>query len=898
MSWIAPKNLEDASRILQGLALVAAKMASDSKLARQAAASDHQKALQYASDLLHYSADAVQQAAANAGRQAADTSASARTSTPASTSASVSESAPGTAPESPASCISLTDQKSSATGTTAATATGVAADLLADSAASAPLQGRPAVPTMSCSWSTFDRDHHASSSTGNSSTQYSYPAANTATAAAPLVSPLSPAPTFATQGLSSHVLKQAVTGINEIPTTATPIPTSTPTSSSSSSSRDQLVGGSDLSSSARGLAVPPTEPTSSPLSTTEGAMTAPEEVETAPAYRLTTLAKITSTEAESQGVAAARTGAAAPPPPQKGDAVHPGARLPSVHDDVVVAAIAAASEEELLRPGEGETGGAAGTAGRGAAAAMEPPPAPPANIGPAEKPIPIVNPQPAPARKLRERRVPETPLGRALGFAGLGASLLMGSLADNFGKAIRGQGEEGAGAPSGGGAGAGSSSFLTEANAERLANALCRMRGAALKIGQMLSIQDESVLPPQVQAALERVRAGADVMPRSQLERVLVSELGPDWHKQLQEFDWEPRAAASIGQVHTAVLLDGRRVAMKIQYPGVARSIESDVDNLMRLISVANVLPRGMFVEKAARVAKQELALECDYTYELSCQQRYRALIAADPELSAHFHVPDVVPSLSSKRILTSEWVQGVPIDKVCELPQTVRDTVGSRLLQLTLKELFEWRFMQTDPNWGNFLYDMETDCIKLIDFGASKDYPESFVMDYLRMVGACAERDRQGVIDMSIKLGFLTGDESEVMMEAHSQAGFVVGVPFAAAGLYDFGSHGGMTARVSELGSVMLKHRLTPPPQESYSLHRKLSGAFLACMKLKARVPCREMFCRTYQDKLGHSVPPRLDGTNAAAAAIGSSSSTSTSTSTSSGSRQGGVLEAAATSA
>lgn len=84
-------------------------------------------------------------------------------------------------------------------------------------------------------------------------------------------------------------------------------------------------------------------------------------------------------------------------------------------------------------------------------------------------------------------------------------------------------------------------------------------------------------------------------------------------------------------------------------------------------------------------------------------------------------------------------------------------------------------------------------------------------------------------------------------MMEAHTEAGFVVGLPFAAEGVYDFGAHGGMTARVSELGAVMLKHRLTPPPDESYSLHRKLSGAFLACMKLRARVPCRQVFMDAY---------------------------------------------------
>lgn len=111
----------------------------------------------------------------------------------------------------------------------------------------------------------------------------------------------------------------------------------------------------------------------------------------------------------------------------------------------------------------------------------------------------------------------------------------------------------------------------------------------------------------------------------------------------------------------------------------------------------------------------------------------------------------------------------------------------------------------------------------------------------------ACANGDRAAVIETSQRLGFLTGMESEIMLEAHVQAGFVVGLPFSRLGGYDFRSTN-ITQSISNLGATMLKHRLTPPPDEVYSLHRKLSGAFLACIKLGAVVPCRELILRMYE--------------------------------------------------
>lgn len=439
-------------------------------------------------------------------------------------------------------------------------------------------------------------------------------------------------------------------------------------------------------------------------------------------------------------------------------------------------------------------------------------------------------------RKPRERRVPSSPFTRALGFAGLGAGLAWGTVQESAKRLVFGT-------PSSQDKQSAYSPFLSDKNAERLALALCRMRGAALKIGQMLSIQDESLVPAPILAALDIVRQGADVMPKSQLNQVLDAELGADWSTKLTSFDYEPVAAASIGQVHKATK-DGMEVAMKIQYPGVADSIESDIENVKLLLDYTNLIPKGLFLDRAIKVAKVELSRECDYELEAANQKQFRSLLS-DAE---GFYVPLVVDDLSCKRVLSTEFVSGIPIDRVASLNQETRNYVGRKLLELTLMELFVFRFMQTDPNWSNFLYDEATNTINLIDFGAARDYPKRFVDDYLRMVVACANGERDVVIEMSKRLGFLTGEESEAMLDAHVQAGFIVGLPFSNPGGYDFRSSN-ITHSMSNLGATMLRHRLTPPPDEVYSLHRKLSGAFLACIKLGAVVPCRELLLEVYKD-------------------------------------------------
>jgi predicted unusual protein kinase regulating ubiquinone biosynthesis (AarF/ABC1/UbiB family) len=396
--------------------------------------------------------------------------------------------------------------------------------------------------------------------------------------------------------------------------------------------------------------------------------------------------------------------------------------------------------------------------------------------------------------------------------------------------------------------------LLTPANASRFARELAGLRGAAMKMGQLLSLEAGDILPPEVAAAFTQLRAEAEIMPPRQLKQVLTQAYGKNFTRNFSRFEVKPLAAASIGQVHRAVTQDGREIALKVQYPGVRDSIDSDVANLAAMIRWSGQMPEGLDLTETFEAIRRQLHEEADYKREATAQTRFRAaLIDHD-----HVIIPKVDHDLSTGDILAMDFMDSVPLEEIEAGPQAQRDWVARTLFELLLWEVFDGHLMQTDPNLANFRLSRDGQRLVLLDFGATQEIAPDIAEQYGALLSAGLSADQERAWATVTTLGYVSGRESEEHRRRLLSMFDMVLEPFRTEGPYDFGSST-LMPRLRDAGFEIaadpsLWHL---PPPESLFLHRKVAGMFLLAVRLRARVDVGRLVARYSarpQDRRAHS--------------------------------------------
>jgi len=376
---------------------------------------------------------------------------------------------------------------------------------------------------------------------------------------------------------------------------------------------------------------------------------------------------------------------------------------------------------------------------------------------------------------------------------------------------------------------------------QRLTNRLARMRGAVMKMGQLMSMDGSDVFTPEAAEIMASLRDRAEPMPLSQLNRVLTAEWGKDWKTHFKRFEFEPIAAASIGQVHRAETRDGRLLALKVQFPGVRESIDSDIANLSFLIRNMGMLPAGFDPTPMLEEARVQLREEADYEAEAAALVAYRDALGDDPD----FLVPAVHPDLSTSRILAMDFAEGVSIEQLtaADVSHAERNRVASLMARLMLRELFDFALVQTDPNFGNFLYDASSRRIVLLDFGATRRVPDELLDGYRQLGRAALAGDRAALQRGAEALGYLRADDPPAHIARLLDLVMRSGEVITTEGPYDFGTSR-LFEQVFAQGRDMFNDKQfnhMPEPATMF-LQRKFAGVFMLCRRLRAQVDLRGM--------------------------------------------------------
>lgn len=374
-------------------------------------------------------------------------------------------------------------------------------------------------------------------------------------------------------------------------------------------------------------------------------------------------------------------------------------------------------------------------------------------------------------------------------------------------------------------------------NAHRLVATLGELKGAAMKVGQMLSLQD-AFLPPEVAVVLRSLQGETPSLPLGMVEDQLAEELG-DPLQIFASFEPEAFAAASIGQVHRAVLRDGRRVAVKIQYPNIDRIVEADLGNLRRVLKSIVGLVSKVDFEPIWKELQARLREELDYLHEAERIRRMTELHAGVPDIV----IPRVVEEASTARILTMDYEEGLSPDEACAdaIPQSLKDRWGLVLFDFFLRGLLEHRLLHADPNLANFAFRRDGRVV-VYDFGCIKEVPLRLARGYRGMCRAALAGRIEELPELLRKMGVHRVDGRPLDQDLVAPWAALVLELLRPAPPYRFGVDDSLATRLFDAARTSLAEAgdVRFPPDVVF-VNRTVGGHFGNLTRLRAEGPWRE---------------------------------------------------------
>lgn len=377
--------------------------------------------------------------------------------------------------------------------------------------------------------------------------------------------------------------------------------------------------------------------------------------------------------------------------------------------------------------------------------------------------------------------------------------------------------------------------LLTPTNAKRLTAELARMRGAAMKMGQLISMESSDLLPPELAQILAGLRQDAHYMPPKQLKQVLQKAYGPGFQRRFRRFDPRPIAAASIGQVHRAVALDGRVLALKIQYPGIRGAIDADVANLGTLLRYSGLIPQGIDIAPLLEEARRQLHEEADYHREAEELRVFRALLTG----ATGFALPQPHDDLSTDTVLAMDFMDSAPIETLEDKPQAARDSAMTRLFSLFLREVFDWQRVQTDPNFANYRLGRDDDTLVLLDFGAARPIPGALAVQLAALIQAAASGEQADIRAALLDIGYIRTTTPVDQIDTMVGMMRLLHPVLTGHGNFDFADTTLLeTLRAEGQRLGMDQGYAEIPPVDTLYLQRKLIGLVFLATRMGARVP------------------------------------------------------------